>query len=223
MVTSRDVTARVAEILPDWPVSDLRTRERWLIQAGVVPKGKAGRGGVGLAPVTLRQALLYILSLGAPKAVDGPKFVRRAAGSQVMKGGFMRVDAKPLIDYLESVANRRIAGERSDLSTLELACWNGKMFGSIAAIRWMSEEGWWIMEFSDNSDMKRQRKAYLKKMAGKKPPKRKPRRSGSRCSTLPADTPIILVRTTEPLAMRWVRIDSAVILGVAGLFAEKES
>ena len=120
----------------------------------------------------------------------------------------MRVDAKPLIDYLESVANRRIAGERSDLRTLELACWNGKMFGSIAAIRWMSEEEWWIMEFSDNSDMKRQQKAYLKKMAGKKPPKRKP---------------IILARNTEPLAMRWVRIDSAVILGVAGLFAEKES
>ena len=217
MVTSRDVTARVAEILPDWPVSDLRTRERWLIQAGVVPKGKAGRGGVGLAPVSLRQALLYVLSLGAPKAVDGPKFVRRAAGSQVMKGGLMRVDAKPLIDYLESEANRRVAGERSDLRTLELACWDGKMFGAIAAIRGMSEKVWWIMEFSDNSDMKRQRKAYLKKMAGKKAPKRKPLRH------LPADTPIKRVRNTTPLAMRWVRIDSAVILGVAGLFAEKES
>lgn len=214
MVTSRDVTARVAEILPDWPVSDLRTRERWLIQAGVVPKGRAGRGGAGLAPVTLRQALLYMLSLGAPKAVDGPKYVRRAAGSQEIKGGVSWVDATPLIDYLEREAKRHVAGERSDLLTLELLCWDGKTMAPIAAIRWSTDQGWWPMEFSDNSGMKRQRKAYLKKMAGKKAPKRKPPRHA------PADTPIKLVRDTTPLAMRWVRMDGRVIEGVAALFAE---
>ena len=164
-----------------------------------------------MAPVTLRHALLYLLSLGAPKAVNGPKYVLRAAGSQEIKDGVSTLEAQTLIEHLESDVNLWLAGKMGSLYSLDLPCWDGKM-RLAASIQWSTDKGLAVVNYSDNSDLKRQRKAYLKKMAGKKAPK-PPR-------YLPADTVIKRVVETAPLAMRWVRIDAEVISGVADLFAE---
>ena len=206
MVTSRDVTARVAEILPDWPVSDLRTRERWLIQAGVVPKGRAGRGGVGLAPVTLRHALLFVLGLGAPTAVDGPKYVRRMAASRGDYG-------LTLIEALESYGK---LSEGARLDSLELPCWAGKMFHA-ASIRWLiyseesasfKTEGYYHVP----KGMRRMPSGEWRDITKPRPKARK------RVKPITPDR-VKRNTNTEPLAMRWVRMDGRVIEGVAALFA----
>ncbi len=218
MVTSRDVTARIAEILPGWRFSDLRTRERWLIQAGIVPKGKPGRGG-GAAPITLRHALLYILSLGAPTAVGAPKYVRRTAGSRGNGG-------QTLIETLENDARHSIAiqaahrnedtetGARlakdSVLVSLELPCRDGKTRHA-ASIRWVNYrkgKGLITEDYVHASRPKR-----LAKTDGKNP---KPPRRGEPFSP----DRFMPTGTHEPHAMRWVRMDHAVIDGVAALFAE---
>jgi hypothetical protein len=222
MVTSRDVTARIAEILPDWPVSDLRTRERWLIQAGVVPRGKPGRGG-SAAPITLRHALLYVVSLGAPKALGAPKYVRRTAGS-------VGADGQTLIESLEYAVQHQIAVDaayRNDdrkagkklakdrfLVSLELPCWDGKKWHA-ASIQWHADKKGHVTEpYHDLSNMRRRWKAYEKKWRGKKKPK----------PPMPGDAlelgRVMKVSNPEPHAMRWVRMDHAVIDGVAALFAE---
>ena len=218
MVTSRDVTARIAEILPDWPVSDLRTRERWLIQAGVVPKGKPGRGG-GAAPITLRHALLYILSLGAATALGAPKYVRRTARS---RGN----DGQTLIETLEFDARHSIAiraahrnedfktGEKlakdAVLVSLELPCRDGKTRHA-ASIRWVNYrkgKGLITEDYVYTSRSKR-----LAKADGKMPMPPKP-------GEPPAPDRVKPISSHEPHAMRWVRMDHAVIDGVAALFAE---
>ncbi len=218
MVTSRDVTARIAEILPDWPVSDLRTRERWLIQAGVVPKGKPGRGG-GAAPITLRHALLYVLSLGAPTALGAPKYVRGTAGS---RGN----DGQTLIETLEYDARHSIAiraAHRNEdyktgetlakdavLVSLELPCRDGKTRHA-ASIRWLNYrkgKGLITEDYVYGSRLKRSAKADENEP---KPPKRGAPLAPDRGKP---------IRNPEPHAMRWVRMDHAVIDGIAALFAE---
>ncbi len=207
MVTGRDVTARIAEILPDWPVSDLRTRERWLIRAGVVPKGKPGRRGA--APITLRHALLYILSLAAPTAVGAPKYVRRTARS---RGN----DGQTLIETLEYDARHSIAiraAHRNEdhetgknlakdavLVSLELPCRDGKIRHA-ASIRWVN--------YRKGKGLITEDYVYGSRL-------RRPAKPGQ---PLTPDR-FMPIRGREPHAMRWVRMDHAVIDGVAALFAE---
>ena len=74
MATSRGIIEGLSRYSP-WPKSDLRNRVRWLIQEGLLPRGKAGRGGAGAAQLEPVHIVCILLGLGVPEATAAPRFV----------------------------------------------------------------------------------------------------------------------------------------------------
>ena len=55
--------------------STARSRLRWLVEGGVVPKGTGGYAGAGRAEFTRRDALMVLLSFGAADIRGVPEYV----------------------------------------------------------------------------------------------------------------------------------------------------
>lgn len=58
-----------------WSETDLRHRARWLIEDGLLPKGKGGYGGAGAAEVTTKDLVTLLLSLAVPVAKAAPDHI----------------------------------------------------------------------------------------------------------------------------------------------------
>ena len=163
--------------------------------------------------------MLYVVSLGAPKAIDAPAYVRQTAESQGRQSQTLIDD----LEYLAQHENAVYAADRngdhdnalklkseSFLAMLELACWDSNVIQP-ASIQWFGGG-------ESNTDYYRNCVLFdqLVEEATRGKPEPKPQKAGE---PLNADR-VHLLNHTEPLAMRWIRIEGGLIREVAQLFLE---
>lgn len=58
-----------------WSETDLKHRARWLIEAGLLPKGRGGYGGAGAAEVTIKDLVTLVLGMAVPAAKAAPDHI----------------------------------------------------------------------------------------------------------------------------------------------------
>jgi hypothetical protein len=111
----------------------LRARSRSLTAAGVLPKGKGGRGGGGAAPWSLQHATFLILSAAVAEAISASNDVAKIAR---LKGD----DGENLAEVLKGAMDLRrriIIGDEKDSAGVQLhhvmiyAGHRGEYFASI--------------------------------------------------------------------------------------------
>ena len=102
MATVARAVGRISEATK-WSETDLRHRARWLIEAGLLPKGKGGYGGAGAAEVTIKDLVTLILGMAVPVAKAAP-------------------------DHIETFRNLRGEDEKGKIRRLEYALTNRSEF-----------------------------------------------------------------------------------------------
>ena len=122
-----------------WPETDLKHRARWLIEAGLLPKGRGGYGGAGAAEVTIKDLVTLILSMAVPVAKAAPDHIATFRNLRAeYEGKFWRLE-DALVDRIEFWRDKaRFEDPDEELIFLRLT-FDGKY--PEAEFRWTQKDG----------------------------------------------------------------------------------